>query len=318
MRILKRSVYPAIAVGAAMVTVLGISAPALATTATTLRGDWAPFTRCPVGNASMLAADGDNVVAGCLATDSPSGSAKLGNSTLVTGDSNLQLGALINTSTGSQTAVAPSGGAITGAPVQVPGGLLGLMCPSNIPVISQLCSEITNSTLNQVTATIEAAGTPSGLNTSNAFIPGATVITLPVKIQLSNPLLGTNCFIGSNSHPIVLHPKTLVVPPNSSSESFDPNGTPDPKGSMLLITLSGGVLADSTFAVPGASGCGGLLAPVVDPVLDLKEGLPSASGNNSLQLDNVTLSIAGFADPTSVAPHEGQALSKAWNSAVTG
>jgi len=315
MRILKHSVYPAVVAGAAMIAVLGTTAPA---SATTLRGDWAPFTRCPVGNASMLAADGNNVVAGCLATNSPSGSVKLGNTTMSTGASNLQLGALINTSSGKQTAVAPSGGAIVAAPVQVPGGLLGLMCPSSIPIVSQLCAEITNSKLNQVTATIEAAGNPSGLNTSNALSQGATVITLPVKIQLSNPILGSGCFIGSNSDPIVLHPKTLVVPPNSSSGNFDTNGKSDPNGSMLLITLSGGELADNTFAVPGASGCAGLLAPIVDPVLNLKEGLPSASGNNSLTLDNVTLDIAGFGDPTSVAPHEGQALSKAWHSAVTG
>jgi hypothetical protein len=311
MRIRKRGAYAATMTVVAGLTLISSGSAAFATT---LNGDWAPFTRCPVGNASMLAADGVTIVADCAATVSPSGSAKLGNTTLATGNSNLQLGVLINTNTSTETAVAPSGGAIVAAPVQVPGGLLGLMCPSNIPAVTLLCDSITNSKLNAVTATIEAAGNPSDLVLANAFNKGKTVVTLPVKIHLSNPLLGSDCYIGSNSSPIVLKPETLVVPPKSSTATFDPDGTPDPNGTMLQVTLSGGTLADSTFAVPGASGCGPL--GVADPAVDLKEGLPSPSGDNSLVLDNVTLKVAGFVDPTSVAPSEGKALSAAWHSAV--
>jgi hypothetical protein len=311
MRILKRGAYAATVTIVAGLTLVSSGSAAFATT---LNGDWAPFTRCPVGNASMLAADGVNIIADCVATDSPSGSAKIGNTTLATGNSNLQLGVLINSNTGTDTAVAPSGGAIVAAPVQVPGGLLGLMCPSSIPAVTLLCDEITNSKLNAVTATIQAAGNPSNLDLANAFNKGARVVTLPVKIHLSNPLLGSACYIGSNSSPIVLNPETQVVPPNSSTQAFDTNGTPNHNGTMLKVTLSGGTLADNTFAVPGASGCGPL--GVADPAVDLKQGLPSASGDNSLVLDNVTVNVAGFADPSSVAPSEGKALSAAWQSAV--
>ena len=100
---------------------------------TTLNGDWAPFSRCPVENSAMLAANGTSTIAFCLASDSPSGSVTLGKTTAPTGDVNLQVGLVDNTSTGTFTVVAPSGGAITAAPVQIPGGLLGLMCPSSIP-----------------------------------------------------------------------------------------------------------------------------------------------------------------------------------------
>jgi hypothetical protein len=311
MKILKRGAY------AATVTVvagLALISSGSAAFATTLSGDWAPFTRCPVDNASMLAADGVTIVADCAVTNSPSGSAKLGSTTLPTGSSNLQLGVLTNTNTGTDTAVAPSGGAIVAAAIQVPGGLLGLMCPSNIPAVTVLCDSITNSKLNAVSATIQAAGNPSNLNLANAFNQGGAVVTLPVKIHLSNPLLGSNCYIGSNSSPIVLNPKTQVVPPNSSTQTFDPNGTPSKNGTMLRVTLSGGTLADTTFAVPGASGCGPL--GVADLAVDLKQGLPSPSGDNSLVLDNVTVNIATFVDPSSVAPNEGKDLAAAWHSAV--
>jgi hypothetical protein len=313
MRSLRRATYAVTVAGVAALTILSSGSSAFATT---LTGDWAPFTRCPVDNSSMLAADGASVSAGCVQSDSPNGSIKIGNTTLTTGDSNLQLGALFNVGTGASTLVGGSGGTVVAAPVQIPGGLLGLMCPSNIPVVSQTCNSITNNQLNAVTATVVSAGAPSNLNTVAPFIPGATAITLPVKIQLSNPLLGNSCFIGSNSNPIVLNPQTQVAATNAVSDTFDANGTSDPSGPLSLLTVTGATLSDTTFAVPGASGCG--LLGVLDPAVDLKQGLPSASGHNSLTLNNVTFSLAEYADPTSVAPSEGQDLSSAWHSAVTG
>lgn len=294
-------------------TALTIVASASPAWAVTLNGDWAPFTRCPVDDSSMLAADGVNVSSGCLAADSPSGTIKLGNTTAATGDSNLQLGILSNNTTNVTTAVAPSGGAIAAAPVVIPGGLLGLMCPSSIPVVSQVCAEITNSTLNKVTASIEPAGSPSNLSLFAIGTQGQVIVTVPVKIQLSNPLLGSGCFIGTNSHPIVLNLTTQATPTGASFDLFDPNGTSDPNGTLALVTESDATVADTTFAVPGASGCG--LLGVLDLGLDLKTGLPSPSGNNSLVLNNVTSWLGAFEDSTSVAPNEGQALSNAWHSA---
>src|ERR1700674_3774961 len=44
-----------------------------------LNGDWAPFSRCPVDDPAMLAADAGGAPNWCLATESSSGSIKLGN-----------------------------------------------------------------------------------------------------------------------------------------------------------------------------------------------------------------------------------------------
>jgi hypothetical protein len=127
-------------------------------------------------------------------------------------------------------------------------------------------------------------------------------------------LLGSGCFIGSNSQPIVLRPENTVVPPNISAGAFDPNGSADPNGPLLLLKLSGGTLEDNTFSVPGATGCGPL--GLADLAVDLKDGLPSPAGENSLILNQVTVSLAAYADPAAEAPHEGKALSAAWHSAV--
>lgn len=281
---------------------------------TTLAGDWAPFNRCPVDNPAMLAADGTSSIAFCVASDSPSGSIKLGNVTAPTGDSNLQIGLVLNSNTGAFSVVTPAGGAIVTAPIQIPGGLLGLMCPSNVPVVTAVCNEITNNTLNAITAVVQPAGNPSDFNLNAGLSSGTPIITLPVKIQLKNPLLGSHCYIGSNSDPIVLHPENVTTPV-VNVEQFDANGTPDSENGVVSAIYSlGGTQEDNTAAVPGATGCG--LLGVLDRAVDLKVGLPSASGNNTLVLNDASAYLGGLTDSAGAAPNDGQDLSAYWHSAV--
>lgn len=300
-----------VALIASLATSIGVAlACASIASAVTLAGDWAPFTRCPVNNATMLATDNP----ACLASDSPAGSIKLGNTIATTGDSNLQLG--LPSAQGiaiDPMIVTPPGGALDAAPVNVPGGLLGLMCPSNVPLVTVLCNEATNNGLNNVTAVVKPAGNPSNFNLFAGLSRGKPIVTLPVKIQLQNLLLGSNCYLGSNSQPIVLRPRTLV-PGALSAQAFDANGTPDSNGVLELTRISGATQGDSSFAVPGASGCGGsILAPLVDAAIDAKDGLPSPSGSNSLTLNHATASIALPAQSGSMT---GRTFARDWESAV--
>lgn len=286
--------------------------PAGSASAVTLNGEWAPFTRCPVDDPTMLAADGSQSVALCLASSSPSGSIKLGNTTATTGNSDLQFGLL--SSGGAFSLVSPSGGGIVAAPAQVPGGLLGLMCPSNVPLVSAVCRQATNNNLNNVTATVQPAGEPSDFDLAAGLSVGQPILTLPVKIRLQNPLLGTDCLIGSNADPILLRPKNLTAPTGSFTR-FDGDGTPNPTGGVLLrIGLSGASQGDDSFAVPGATGCGAL--GLLSPAINLKTGLPSAAGNNNLVLNNASTSVGGLNTPGTFAPGAGRQLSTFWHSAV--
>ncbi|GAB1508604.1 hypothetical protein [Actinophytocola sp. KF-1] len=304
------AVAAAFATAAAVVTA---TAPAAAAAAPpTLAGLWAPLNRCPVDAPAMLAADGISVSASCVSSSAASGTIKLGSTTITTGATDLQLG-LINTE-GVYTTVAPSGGAVIGAPVDIPGGILGLMCPSKIPVISDICEKVVNSPLNRVTATIESAGAPRDFNLGAGVGTGTPILTLPVKIRLSNPFLEPNCYIGTNSNPILLKPANLAQP-TVNVVGFNADGSPNPAGEMgyLSLTASQG---DSTFAVPGASGCGlfGLLSGAVN----LKQGLPSPAGKNSLVLNNATTNLGGFQIPFNFAPNQGRQLADRWHAAVIG
>lgn len=305
-------VMAAAALTALMTTAVPAAAePEVAAAPPTLAGAWAPLNRCPVDDPAMRAADGVTVAAACLSSSSASGSITMGGTTLPTGASDLQLG-LLNRG-GTYTVVAPPGGAIIAAPVQIPGGLLGLMCPSDIPFITRICEQLENSTLNRVTATIESAGPPRDFNLGAGTGVGQPIVTLPVKIKLSNPFLDPNCYIGSNSNPILLRPANATRP-TGTVVRFNADGTPNPTGEMGYVSLRGADQVDNTFAVPGANGCGFL--GLLDGAVNLKQGLPSPSGENSLTLSNATTNVGGFQIPRNFAPTQGQQLADRWHAAV--
>ncbi|MFB9834488.1 hypothetical protein [Actinoallomurus acaciae] len=284
--------------------------PAGSASAATLNGAWAPFTRCPVDDPAMLAADGTNVTNTCLATHSSSGSITLGNTTATTGATDLQLGVV---SGSSLSLVSPSGGGLVSDSVKIPGGLLGLMCPSNVPVITQICRQLTDNTLNNVIATVQPAGSPKDFSLLNGLGSGSPIITLPVKIHLQNPFLASTCTIGSDSNPILLKPKNVTAPATALTR-FDGNGTTDENGDLLRIDLSGASLTDDSFAVPGATGCGGL--GLLDAAVNLKTGLPAAAGKNKLVLNSASTYVAGLNEPGAFAPDAGKKLSAFWHSAA--
>ncbi|MER5849475.1 hypothetical protein ABT126_21055 [Streptomyces sp. NPDC002012] len=282
-----------------------------ATAATSLNGNWAPFTRCPVDAPAMLAADGATDTAVCVSSHSASGSIKLGNTVVPVGASDLQVGVVTHPG-GGATVVSPPGGALVADSAQIPGGLLGLMCPSDIPVITGICNQLTDNTLNRVTATIESVNSPSGFQLLAGTTTGKPIITLPVRIHLENPFLGNSCYIGSASDPVLLRPQNLTRPA-ISTQQFAGDGTTDATGPMGRISLVGANQTDTTYAVPGASGCGlGLLNWAVN----LKTGLPSVSGNNSVVLNNAQTYVATINNPGSVAPDAGKLLSQYWHSAA--
>jgi hypothetical protein len=181
--------------------------------------------------------------------------------------------------------------------------------------VNALCKTIKGVTdpLNKVTATVESAGPPADFNSLAALI-GGPILTLPVKIHLSNLLLGGKCYIGSDENPIVLHPEG-VGNPTFDFFSFDPDGTTNPSGDYAQIVLTG-TQQDDSFAAPAAHGCG-LQIPLandkylLDGAVNNKVGLPSPSGNNLLVLDDAVSNVTG-----SNVGVDGQTFSDDWHAAV--
>ncbi|WP_026453110.1 hypothetical protein [Saccharomonospora iraqiensis] len=280
--------------------------------ASDLAGNWAPFDRCPVDDPAMLDADGDELAALCLASSSESGTMTIGEKTVPTAGTDLQFGLLGDGV--DYTTVSPGGTGIEADPVKVPGGLLNLMCPSDIPVLTTLCERAAGSSLNTVTATVEPAGDPSDFNLNAGLSTGQPIVTLPIKIKLDNPLLGGNCYIGSNEEPILLEPANAEQP-MLNLVRYAPDGTTDPTGVMSNIALSGADQVDDSFAVPGADGCG--LFGALDWAVDSQLGLPSPEGANSLVLHSADTTTGGFYTPANFTPNQGEQLADHWHAAHT-
>jgi hypothetical protein len=255
-------------------------------------GVWAPMFHCPVDDPALLATDGVNSEAVCLASNSTHGSITIGNLTETTGNTNLQVGLVLDQSTGTFSAVQPSGGALVADPVRL-----------DTPV-------------GPVTAVPTSAGTPSNFDLFAGISPGQPIITIPIKIRLeNNALLGPTCSIGSDANPILLNPQNGDL---SNAKliggiaNFDANGVPDPAGPEAALAITGAVQRDDTFAVPGATGCGqnGSLDAAVDAVA----GVPSPSGSNLVVLEDASSSLALPAGgPPDFVIHNGQEFAHDWH-----
>ncbi len=147
--------------------------------------------------------------------------------------------------------------------------------------------EFINKGLTGVTETTELAGPASdiGLNTENLLFEEGTALSLPVKIKLGNAFLGSSCYIGSDSNPIVIDFTTGTTEPPPPNEPIKgAAGTFEHNEEFTLITLSGGRLVNNSYAAPEATGCGGPFSSIVDPV-NAELGLPSAAGHNTAILE---------------------------------
>jgi hypothetical protein len=153
-----------------------------------------------------------------------------------------------------------------------------LGCPSSDATVENICQQAAaNPADNQVFALAKEAGQ----------VTNFTIFTWTqrVKFQLINPLLGDNCYIGSDNNPVDLNPSLSLGPGGTFIVSFDPNTTLHPN--LAVLELQGAVATDSTFSAPGVTGCGpgGTANIAVDSALDTGAGLPAASGTNSLTLN---------------------------------
>jgi hypothetical protein len=149
-------------------------------------------------------------------------------------------------------------------PVPVPGGLVGIeWLPGN-----------------SVLAITELAGPSSAIRVN--LLDNS--LTVPVKVRLVNILLGMDCHIGTNRNPVVLNlitGTTSPPPPNRPISGSRGAGEFNNK----VITFRENVNVENSFAVPGATECG-LGLGLINTLVNLKLQLPSAAGNNSIEVHN--------------------------------
>ncbi len=172
---------------------------------------------------------------------------------------------------------AKNGETLVPTALTLPGGLTG------VEALEALGS------VNNVTATAELAGPASDVLVNQVNLVGGKGIgvKLPLKVHLQNELLGNECYIGTEAEPLVLELTTGTTSPPSPNAPItgnkgEINEVKQPKN---IITVKNIEMVDNSFAAPGVTGCGpSLLQPVVNALVDVAAGLPSAAGNNTVRM----------------------------------
>jgi len=259
----------------ALAGLIGSASPAMATP----KGKFAVFADCPLGTPGLTA---------CVFAQTKSGEFTIASTKVPINKTITLQGGIIETENPetevvTQTFVgAKDGNTISKTALNVPGGLLNLIKCEEISNEFErfVCEIVFENSFTGVTATTELAAPASsiGINEGNLLGESGTALSLPVKVKLSNPLLGEECYVGSNEHPVVLNLTTGT------------SGTL--KGSAGHINVKEGLLTDTenklvnnTFEAPAVNGCGGIFSFLINPLVDAKLGLPSGEGHNKAVLE---------------------------------
>jgi hypothetical protein len=274
----RRSRLLAVATTAAACAAIGASAASAAGPT----GIYSDFGACPLATHPELAS--------CLYSTSTGGSFKLGNATVpINKTIVLQGGVNQDPVTGATSFVDATGGnSLPPVALDVPGGLSGLISSSQLSGAALFLYQHTIATANDISATAEQVG-PIGFDFDNYFNGSGVAIKLPIRVHLQNPFLGSSCYVGSAAHPITLNLTSgTTSPPAPNTPISGSPGTFYFQDNGNLVIAQGNKLVDNAFSVPGASGCGGIFSLLIDPLVNLKEGFPSAAGKNSATLTGST------------------------------
>lgn len=269
----------------APVIALATAAPALATPT----GPYAVFAQCPT---SSLPAEGL-----CTYAQTTSGEFTIGNTTVPINKTITLQGGGYPLGKGLYALLpAKNGESLSKTELNVPGGLLDLINCTEIKgngffevLERDACKAIFENKTTGVTATTEIVANEKNpaLLSFNAFLTAeGAALTLPVRVHLKNPLLGSSCYIGSEKSPVQLlltDGTTSPPPPNKPISGH--LGTIDFEEEVTVIENS---LVNNTFAAPAAEGCGEFFSFLIDPILDAKIGLPAAAGHNTAILTGTT------------------------------
>jgi hypothetical protein len=270
---IKKRISHALFMVAALVLLL--SAVGVSSAMATPKGEYKVFEQCPLKVEE---------VQGCLVSRTESGEITIGKQSVpIVNTQTLQGGFIENRETGALKFVgAANGETLSKTPQKVPGGLLGIDCGEMKgegwfeKVARGTCEFLFENKETNVYATTELAAPASSIGLNELFleIEEGTALSLPVKVKLENPLLGSECYIGSEAHPI-----TLELTTGSSGSLKGKLGEISDRAGGGVLVIKDNTLVDSDFKAPEATGCGGIFSFLIDPILDAKLGLPATTGD---------------------------------------
>lgn len=262
---MKKAIRGTVAAGAA-----GLAVSLLGASGATA-GDFDRFANCPVNDATVVT---------CVHSETDSGAFVLGSKNVPIDQTIVVQGGL--TATGGW--VNPINGALAMSEpeLNVPGGILGIPGAEGAVL--------------GVKSVAKLRGTPV-MSVANYSGQTGVAMQLPIRVQLKNWALSSDCSIGSSSNPMVLNLTTgTTAPPGPNSPITGSRGTVGIEAGGKILKYSLNRLVDNSFAAPKAQWCdvfgtNGLVTLAVNSSV----GLASAAGKNTADLSG-SLRIASKAN----------------------
>jgi hypothetical protein len=252
-----------------------------------LTGEFAKFAQCPYTNTEVKK---------CLYSVTEGGEVVLGNKKVpITAKAVLQGGFGKPVSKISKFYAAKNGITLSKAPQSVPGGLLGIVPPEKSPTLVKLLSAFFfENSLTGVNSTLELAQGAEAIKMSEVHLAQeiGVALEMPVKVRLENPFLGKNCYVGSSTSPLLFKLTSGFTP---DSKLRGKAGELELQEEGAVLKLDGAELVDNTWSAPAASGCGGILSFLVNPIINAQIGLPASAGKNAAILKNTINVSSSFA-----------------------
>jgi len=182
-----------------------------------------------------------------------------------------------------------NGETLSKTPQTLPGGLLSLLTCHEIsePNARQACETAFENKQTGVSVIAELAKPASEIKISktNFFKEKGVALQLPVKLKFENAFLGSECYVGSSTTPVIWPLTTGTTTPSPPNEPIKGTaGKLEILEGGALEKAVGAALVENDFSAPAASGCGGIYSSVIDPILDEKIGLPAPAGTNTMVL----------------------------------
>jgi hypothetical protein len=260
----RRTIVIALALAASSMALFGAASAQAG-----IQHEFTIFADCPLANPAVTT---------CVYSTTTSGEFKIGSKTVPINKTVTLQGGMIGEA--PELVGAADGNTLSKTPLVLPGGLIGLEV---LPP------------LTEVTATAELAG-PVLIHLPNFGLEEGTAVTLPLKVKLDNPLLLESCYLGSDSEPLTPNLTTgTTKPPSGVTPLTGSRGTLEFQAAGKINVFANTSLVDNTFAAPGANGCAGPLALVVDPAVDLVAGLPAGPGTNNAVLNGTLKQASAIA-----------------------
>jgi hypothetical protein len=266
---------------ASLVASLAILAAA-STALATPKGEFAIFADCPLSVPEI----------NCFYAKTESGEFTIGKKTVPIVNPQVLQGGLKETETPpfEEFVAAADGNTLTKTPQKVPGGLSGLVNCTEIKGSGFLekvergsCEAIFENGLTGVNATVELAAPAKSIevNLGALLSQKGTALGLPAKVHLENPLLGSSCYVGSNSAPVVIGFTTGTTSPPEPNKPITGAVGEVKFTESGILQVKNNKLVNNSFAAPATTGCGGIFEFLIGPIINSQLGVPSAAGHNT-------------------------------------